>query len=174
MTMIDSISTASGSSAGTASGSKVSVGEFSDFSTVLTAAEKAAQQAEQRKKEHAAEVDAIKSGGFTAWVRDTQIETLKEKLRKQVMADMGIDENSLSHLSSVMRNILEQKIQEEIERRMQEESAKNDNGKAKGIDQASTKDQPPPDQAKIAAAQQTGKNDQDGKTCPVIPALVWP
>lgn len=157
--MIDAISKQS-QSAATGTGT-AATGALGEFGTALSAAQQAAQKAEAQQQQRASELDAIKSKGFSAWVRDTQIEALKEKLRKQVMADMGIDDDSLSRLSAVMREILEKKIQEEIERRMQEETAKNGDGK----------DQ---DQTKVAAAQQAGKKDQDGKTCPVIPALSWP
>lgn len=127
----------------------------------------AAQKAEERKRQHATELDDIKSKGFSAWVRDKQLEELKEKLRRQVMADMGLNEDSLSRLSAAMREILEQKIQEEVEKRMQEEMAKDqDKEQEKGVTGVA---------AKTAAAHQPGKNDQqDGKSCPVIPALAWP
>lgn len=157
--MIDAISKQTASAATGTGGT--AAGSLGEFATVLTAAQKAAQKAEQQKQQQANELESIKTKGFSAWVRDTQIEALKEKLRKQVMADMGVDDDSLSRLSSVMREILEKKIQEEVERRMQEESAKSADGEEQ-------------DQSKVAAAQQTGKNDQDGKTCPVIPVLAWP
>lgn len=125
------------------------------FDAALMAARRAEQAAEAR----ASELDAIKTKGFSTWVRDTQIEKLKEELRKKVMAEMGVDDDSLSKLTSVMREILEKKIQEEVDKRLQEETAKQQDGQ---------------DQTKVATAQQTGKNNQDGKTCPVIPALSWP
>lgn len=158
--MIDAISKQS-QSAATGTGTAAAGGALGEFGSALSAAQQAAQKAEAQQQQRASELDAIKSKGFSAWVRDTQIEALKEKLRKQVMADMGVDDDSLSRLSAVMREILEKKIQEEVERRMQEETAKNGDGK----------DQ---DQTKVAATQQAGKKDQDGKTCPVIPALSWP
>lgn len=161
--MIDAITTNALSSA--SAGTGTTTGSTTGFDTALTAAQQAAQQAKQREQAHASELDAIKSKGFSAWVRDSQIEALKEKLRKQVMADMGIDDDSLSRLSSVMREILEKKIQEEIERRMQEQTAKDETGQNQTVTQ---------NQSKTEAAQQTGKNDRDGKSCPVIPALSWP
>jgi membrane peptidoglycan carboxypeptidase len=156
-TMIDSLtSTASPLTSATASPAS------STKNTAFDAALQATQKAEQRRQNHADE--AIKTGGFTNWVRDTQIEALKEKLRKQVMADMGVDEDSLSRLSAVMREVLEKKIQEEVERRMQEAAAETDKSEAQkgGVDD------------KTATVAQVGKKDQDGKTCPVIPALSWP
>lgn len=123
------------------------------------AALQAAQKAEARRQAQAAEEESIKTKGFTAWARDTQLEALKEKLRKQIMAEMGVDADQLSRLTAAMRQILEQKIEQEVERRVQEEEQKQQD---KGQKSASSATQP------------IGKNDQGGKSCPVIPALVWP
>lgn len=127
-------------------------GEFS-------AALEAERKAEQARQARADELAHIRSKGFSAWVRDTQIEALKEKLRKQVMADMGLDEDTLAKLSPVMQQILEQKIQEEVDRRMQEEIAKAEEARNTTL---------------MASAQQTGNNDRDGKNYPVISAVSWP
>ncbi|HTH15211.1 MAG TPA: hypothetical protein VL974_01050 [Magnetospirillum sp.] len=124
-----------------------------------TAALDAARKADERQQQQAAELDAIRSKGFSAWVRDTQVEALKEKLRKQVMAEMGVDADQLNRMTAAMRQILEQKIEQEVEKRVQEEEAKRQD-----------KDQ----KVAHAAKQPQAKNDQDGKTCPVIPALAWP
>ncbi|MGE5475058.1 MAG: hypothetical protein ACM3Q1_00230 [Bacteroidales bacterium] len=158
-----------------------------DKTGAFDAALLAAQRVQERQQQHASEIDSIKSKGFTAWARDTQIEALKEKLRKMVMAEMGLDEDQLSHMSSAMRQILEAKIQEEIQRRMEEELAKSQSGdqNANGQNtQNGQSNQNGPNtqstQATQTAAvtaptsQQDGKKDQDGKTCPVIPALCWP
>lgn len=145
-----------GSGTTTSSGSELTGGGFD-------AALKAAQKADAEKKARASELESIKTKGFSNWVRDTQIEKLKEELRKKVMAEMGVDEHDLSKLSSVMREILEKKIQEEVDKRMEEETAKQqeqNGGKITSLTQQ--------------AQQQTGKNDRDGKDCPVIPALSWP
>lgn len=155
--MIDAITT---KSTGLASPGKNGTADNAAAAGPFDAALAAARKAEERRKEHDSELDSIKSKGFSTWVRDQQIEELKKKLRQQVMADMGMDEQSLSQLSATMREILEQKIQEEVEKRMQEEMAKNDDS--------------PGAQPKTAAAQPAGKNDQQGKTCPVIPSLAWP
>lgn len=132
------------------------------------AALEAARKADSARKARTSEVDAIKSKGFSAWVRDTQIEKLKEKLRQQVMAEMGLNDDDLSKLSKVMQEILEKKIQEEVDKRLEQENAKmqdeqNGGKTAKGV--AAQHNQ---------QGQQAGKNDQDGKSCPVIPALSWP
>lgn len=121
----------------------------------------AARKDEARKQALQGDLDAIRDKGFSAWARDTQIEALKEKLRKQVMAEMGVDEQSLSGLSSVMQDILRKKIEEEVDKRMQEETAKED-GTATRAGPTQT------------AAAQPGKDGQGGKDCPVIPALSWP
>ncbi|MCR6632402.1 MAG: hypothetical protein NVV74_21455 [Magnetospirillum sp.] len=151
--MINAISTKTSgtANAGVASAPQSPLG---GFDAALTAA----QKAEEDRKQWASDLQSIKDKGFSAWARDTQIEALKEKLRQQVMSEMGIDEDSLGKLSSTMQEILEKKIQEEVDKRLQEEQAKTE-GK---------------DKDKVAGAQQVGKNDQDGKTVPVIPALSWP
>lgn len=159
--MIDPLTSASSPLTGPTNGSTGSPTNNTAFNAAL----QAAQKAEERRQSHASDVDSIKTKGFSAWARDTQIEALKEKLRKQVMADMGVDENSLSRLSSVVREVLEKKIQEEVERRMQEAAAKGDTDKD---------DKKTVAQSSVAASAQLGKKDQDGKTCPVIPALSWP
>lgn len=160
--MINSINqsaaAALGDTGGGTSASAVSTGGGFD------AALKAAQKTEADKKARASELESIKTKGFSNWVRDTQIEKLKEELRKKVMAEMGVNENDLSKLSSVMREILEKKIQEEVDKRMQEETAKQQDEQNGGKTASLTKQ----------AEQQTGKNDRNGKDCPVIPALSWP
>src|SRR5512145_384349 len=155
--MIDSITsqTLAVASAGTSTTTTAASGGFN-------AALDAERKAEAAKQARASELDAIKTKGFSTWVRDTQIEKLKEELRKKVMAEMGVDDDSLSKLSSVMREILEKKIQEEVDKRLQEETAKQQDDK----DHTTT--------ASAQQPQQAGKNNQDGKTCPVIPALSWP
>lgn len=158
--MIDPLASATASLASTAPSSASPINN-----TAFDAALQAAQKEEARRQAHASDMDAIKTKGFSAWARDTQIEALKEKLRKQVMADMGIDDQSLSRLSAVMREVLEKKIQEEVERRMQEaaaETEQSEDGKTATS------------QSSVTASAQVGKKDQDGKTCPVIPALSWP
>lgn len=120
------------------------------------AALKAAQAAAQRSAAHDSERAAIVEKGFSAWVRDTKMDQLKEKLRKMVMAEMGVDADSLNRLDAAMRQILEKKIEEEVQRRMAE-AAQDENGDGTAAQQ-----------------QPAGKKDQGGISCPVIPALVWP
>lgn len=156
--MIDAITskTLTGASTGTTSGTS------GDDSPSFDAALKAAQKAEASRQAFESDMDAIKSKGFTTWVRDTQIEQLKQKLREQVMSEMGVDEDSMSKLSSTMQEILQKKIEEEVDRRMQEQQAKD--GQTNGSGTTTT----------TASTQQTGKKDQGGISCPLIPALSWP
>lgn len=148
--MIDPIATSSPLLPETASaGPQTGNGKFD-------AALKAAQAAAQRSEAHQSERAAIVEKGFSAWVRDTKLEQLKEKLRKMVMAEMGVDSDSLNRLDAAMRQILEKKIEEEVQRRMAEAAKDED------VD------------GKAAQQQPAGKKDQVGISCPVIPALVWP
>lgn len=154
--MIDSLTQTSAisslTSGGSTSGTSSSTG---GFDAALTAA----QKEEERKQAQQSDIDAIRDKGFSAWARDTQVEALKEKLRQKIMAEMGVDEQSLSSLSSVLRETIEKKIEEEVQKQMEEMTAKD------------------PSQQTGQAAQQTaqaGKNDQDGKSYPVIAALAWP
>ncbi|HSV29122.1 MAG TPA: hypothetical protein VLL76_06170 [Candidatus Omnitrophota bacterium] len=125
------------------------------FDAALKAAQKAAASEEAHKKE----IEAIKQHGFTDWVRDTQIEKLKEELRKKVLAAMGLDEDQLGRMSAAVQQVLEQKIQEEVERQL-EEIAAQEQGKGQSV---------------VAnAAKPVGNNDPQGKKCPVIPGLAWP
>lgn len=125
------------------------------FDAALKAAQKGAEREEARQKELA----AIKDKGFSDWVRDTQIEKLKEELRKKVMAEMGLDEDQMGRMSAAAQQILEQKVQEEVERRMQEMAAEEQGKPASTV---------------ATAAQPAGKNDLQGKKCPIIPGLAWP
>lgn len=122
----------------------------SGFDAALKAAQNAAAKAEAREKEK----QSILDKGFSDWVRDMKIEKLKEELRKKVMADMGLTEDQLAKMEAVMRQILEQKIQEEVEKQLAEAVEQEQKG------------------TQLAGA--PGKNGRTGKTCPVVPALAWP
>ncbi|CDK98049.1 protein of unknown function [Magnetospirillum gryphiswaldense MSR-1 v2] len=128
--------------------------------TGFDAALQAAQKAQARQQAHESEMESIKDKGFTAWVRDTRIEKLKEELRKKVMAEMGLDEDSLAKMEPVIQKILEQKIQEEVEKQLQQALKEEEKQGAPGQSVAQQ------------AADQAGKNDRRGISCPVIPALV--
>lgn len=124
------------------------------------AALQAAQKAQARQQAHESEMDAIKEKGFSAWVRDTRIEKLKEELRKKIMAEMGLDEESMAKMEPVIQQILEQKIQEEVEKQLQQALKEEEQQGAPGQSVVQQ------------AANQAGKNDRRGISCPVIPALV--
>lgn len=159
--MIDSLSSQMLS---TASADTTSSTSIPTTNGAFDAALAAAQKRDAAEQARTSELASIREKGFSAWVRDTQMEKLKEKLREQVMSEMGVDEDSMAQLSPVMQQILEQKIQEEVDKRLQEEQAKQQ------------QQQDGKNQSALAAAQnsQAGKNDQSGKDCPVIPALAWP
>ena len=125
----------------------------------FNAALKASQKADARQKAHESEMDAIKEKGFTNWVRDTRIEKLKEELRKKIMAQMGLDEDSLSKMEPVVQQILEQKIQEAVEEQLQQALKEEEQQNASGQSVAQQ------------TTEQAGKNDRRGISCPVIPAL---
>jgi hypothetical protein len=131
----------------------------SDFNAAL----KASQKADARQKAHESEMDAIKEKGFTNWVRDTRIEKLKEELRKKIMAQMGLDEDSLSKMEPVVQQILEQKIQEAVEEQLQQA--------LKEEEQQQQQQGAPGQSVAQQTTEQAGKNDRRGISCPVIPAL---
>ena len=157
------------------------------FDDALAAAARAKASQDARDSDLA----SIRSKGFTAWARDTRMEKLKEELRRKVMADMGLTEEDMSKLSDAMRQVLEQKIKEEVEKRMaalrEKGDQKSDTAATKNGD---TKAPSSPPGATLMAAQEAseqsdlpaaesnpcepGKKNQAGKSCPVIPALAMP
>lgn len=78
----------------------------------------AAQRAKASQDAQDADLASIRSKGFTAWARDTRIEKLKEELRRKVMSQMGLTEDDLSKVSDAIRQVLEQKIKEEVEKQL--------------------------------------------------------
>ncbi|OJX79344.1 hypothetical protein [Magnetospirillum sp. 64-120] len=153
---IDSTSLVGGSSFGTSATSSQTGG----FDAALAAAQKAAA----RQQAHETEMDAIKEKGFSNWVRDMRIEKLKEELRKKVMAAMGLDEDSMAAMDPMVQKILEQKIQDEVDKQLAQ-VLKDEEMKNGGNGQA------PSQTVAQQATAQAGNNDRRGKTCPVIPAL---
>jgi hypothetical protein len=174
----------------TATPAAAKTGTGGDFSAALTAAEKA----RARQEAQDAELKTIKEKGFTAWVRDTSREKLKEELRKRVMASMGLTDDDLAKMTGVMQQILEQKIKDEVEKRLAQQL--KDSPAGSGTESGDGKAQKPSQEAKPATASdkaqtaavtlaaqeevsnqdaaptgQPGKKDRDGIYCPVIPAL---
>jgi len=203
--MIDSVNSALGPSAATGSSASASTDSTDAFNTALASAlddpasdgidpaQAAALRAKTAKTARDAELKSIREKGFRTWVRDTSIEKLKEELRKKVMADMGLTEADMAKMSSAMRMILEEKIKQEIEKRMEAmREAPKDSATTTGdkTDQAGNAGGgPPARQSKEvtitaqaaqnqeaqpttpAAGDQPGKKDRDGNSCLVIPAL---
>lgn len=152
-------------------------------------------RAQASAKAQADEMAAIRSKGFVAWARDTQIEKLKTEIRRKVMAEMGVDDTSMNKLAESIRRVIEQKIKEEVERRLaatlegkpdepaksaadSREDGKNGDGAARA-DQAKTTQAEgslftnPPHPGKNVSA--LGKKDPvTGTSCPVIAVLAWP
>ncbi|CCG40353.1 hypothetical protein [Magnetospirillum molischianum] len=99
----------------------VSDGKFS-------AAVEAAKRAAAREQAADDEMAQIRAKGFTAWVRDTQMEKLKEELRKKIMSEMGLTEEDLGKMTATIQQILEARIKEEVEKRLASALAANDSG----------------------------------------------
>ncbi|MGE4279494.1 MAG: hypothetical protein AB7G62_07900 [Magnetospirillum sp.] len=162
--MISTIDTTGGLTALTSTSSATWSEQSGGFDAALAAAQKVAA----KQQAHQSEMDEIREKGFSNWVRDMRIEKLKEELRKKIMASMGLDEESLAKMEPMIQQILEQKIQEEVEKQLaqalKEEDEKNGaSGQQAGQGSSRTIAQ--------QATAQAGKNDRQGKTCPVIPAL---
>ncbi|MBI3446709.1 MAG: hypothetical protein HY055_15445 [Magnetospirillum sp.] len=152
----------------------------------------AAQRAEASQAARDSDMASIRSKGFSNWARDTRIEKLKEELRRKVMSEMGLTEGDLGKVSDAIRQVLEQKIKEEVEKRMMALRDQQDQGAAKDGDgktaparpaapsliAAQESPQAEDQQAALPAAQsdscEPGKKDRLGKSCPVIPALATP
>lgn len=147
------------------SGAAPSTSASTGSATTFDAAMIAAQKAKAKEEAHQSDMDSIREKGFTDWVRDTRIEKLKEELRKKIMAGMGLDEDSLSKMESVVQQVLRQKIEEAVQQQL--DQAMQEEEKAKTGQQQTA-------QATTTQTStgQSGKKDQDGISCPVIPALM--
>ena len=66
------------------------------------------------------EIDAIREKGLTVWAHEQKIETLKEKLRAQILADRNLSEDSIAGLSSDERTSLEDEIAKLVEQKLKE------------------------------------------------------
>ncbi|MFC5372107.1 hypothetical protein ACFPIF_06075 [Brevundimonas faecalis] len=67
-----------------------------------------------------AELDEVREKGLTAWAREQKMETLKAKLRAQVLADKKLSEDGLARLAPGERASVEQEIAKLIEQKLQE------------------------------------------------------
>jgi hypothetical protein len=154
--MIDPINKTGNGSTGAVS---VLTGAQASDTGGFSAAIEAAQRDADRKASFAAEMQSIHQKGFSNWVRDTQVDNLKEELRRKVMAEMGVDAKSMSTLSASVAAALEKQIEDEVQRRMEEAEREQKDG---------TK--------KTAATGQKSSTDaaKQGNDIKVIPALIWP
>jgi len=159
------------------------------------AAVEAANRAAAKKQAQEDELAQIREKGFTAWVRDTQMEKLKEELRKRIMSEMGLTEDDLGKMGSVLRQTLESRIKDEVEKRLASSLASGDNTSSSDQTASNAND----NQAQgstvtkvakaastvLAAQEQTAatssptqteeeKKDRQGSFGMVIPALAMP
>lgn len=159
------------------------------------AAVNAANRAAAKKQAQDNELAQIREKGFTAWVRDTQMEKLKEELRKKIMSEMGLTEDDLGKMGAVLRQTLESQIKDQVEKRLaatlasgesassSDQSASNANdNQAKGstvtkIAKATTTVLAAQEQASATSSPtqtEEEKKDRQGSFGMVIPALAMP
>ena len=154
--MIDPVNkTAAGGSGGVTTLTSPPVSGTGGFSAAIEAAQREAD----RQASAAAEMQSIRQKGFSNWVRDTEIANLKEELRRKVMAEMGVDDKSMSRLSASVAAALEKQIEDEVQRRMEEAARNQKDGTKKTAD---------------AGQKSSTDTTKQGKDIPVIPALIWP
>lgn len=167
------------------------------------AALQAALKAKALKASQDSEFNEIRSKGFRNWVRDTRAAELKQELERKVMAEMGVTPADMAKMSSAMRRILEQKIKDEVEKRLADLSGANSGtagadaassdktsaaDQSSGTAQSQSKSQPQNPPATIAAQEsqdqttagfgaqtaQPGKKRRADFAVEVIPALATP
>lgn len=163
--------------------------------TGFDAAMEAANRAAAKKQAQEDELSQIREKGFTAWVRDTQIEKLKEELRKKIMSEMGLTEKDLGKMGAVLRQTLEARIKDEVEKRLAAALASGDNASSSDQSASNANDNQSQGSAVtkiakaastvLAAQEQAGaassptrteeeKKDRQGDFGMVIPALAMP
>lgn len=104
--------------------------------------------------------EKIRDMGFTAWAQEAQKEALKDKMRQQIMSGMGLDEQTLHSMPQSVQAVLEQKIQEEVQKAMEQDSGQSGGTAANA-------------QTAQAEQSQSGKKDQTGNNYPALPAVSW-
>ncbi|CAA6603977.1 conserved hypothetical protein [Rhodospirillaceae bacterium LM-1] len=179
--MIGAIETAK-----TLTGGLENLGKDKTSAGAFDAAMAAAQKSERAEEARKSELQSIRDKGFRGWVGEMQIEKLKAELREKVMQAMGLTEEDLAQMAPAIQQILEQKIKEELERQLEEEMRQQQAGKSvqgnraaldgamngqDGSGTAARQVQAPQPAPRQNSPQQ---KDENGKTCPVIPALAWP
>lgn len=74
---------------------------------------------EKKANPYRYEFDRIKESGFLQYVKEVR----EEKLREQILAEMGLTEDALKLMSPEERMDIEKRIAEEIQKRREAESA---------------------------------------------------
>jgi hypothetical protein len=85
-----------------------------------TAAEKAKAKADAADAARTSMLDDIRKKGIYAWAQEQKLESLKAKIRAQVLADRKMDEDTLAGMKPEDRASAETSIEEEIARRIKE------------------------------------------------------
>lgn len=78
----------------------------------------------QREDAWQSDLETIREKGFSAFVEELQQRKIEE-LREKLLAQMGLDEESLAALSAEQQQTIETLISQEIQRRMAATSALN-------------------------------------------------
>lgn len=67
--------------------------------------------------------EQILDKGLMGWAKEQWLEKLKEQLRKEVMTDMDLTDAQLTSMEETLRRTIENMIQQQIEKKMQEAMA---------------------------------------------------
>ena len=65
-------------------------------------------------------ISEILEKGIYEYARERRLEKMRAEIRKQIMAEMGVTEESIAQLDTAARAELLQRIEEEVEQRLQE------------------------------------------------------
>ena len=86
-------------------------------SSPADAAKARAEAAAARQK---ADLDEVREKGLYAWAQEKKFEALKDKIRKEMEAEKGLDEGTLSAMSPEERAKVMSSLEAEIAKRVQE------------------------------------------------------
>jgi hypothetical protein len=81
------------------------------------AAKARAEAAAARQK---SDLDEVREKGIYAWAQEKKLEALKEKIEKEMKAEKGLDEGTLSAMSPEERAAVMTSLEAEIAKRVQE------------------------------------------------------
>lgn len=93
-------------------------------------ADKAKAAADAAKAANQALLDEVKKKGLYAWAQEQKFETLKAKIRAQILQEKGLTEEGLAGMDQTSRTSMESAIQEEINRRIKDVMKTELEGKA--------------------------------------------